>query len=1126
MPKSPYSLLVVYLFVVGYMLPIIVNRAPQGTDVFTHLFYINQMVDTYSLEEFYYKCMENQFIGYRYPFGLWLFDSVVAKVSGLKIIYLALVLPLLFLFIILVLYSVYVRGYNLDKTHASLSLLFLVTSPGAAVGILQHTPSVFVLPLLFVIFYSLIKPDKKVVLIALFVFIILPYTHAGSFMFMLYFVISFNFVYALIKGKFHFRSFIYLVFMMFSYLAFMNIFPYVHNQYINKARLIISVTELFPIPYLHMVGNIIYENIFLKLDMIYFLMFLGLIYGFSNGMIYLNIVLKRAYNWWKERSEIPALVGITSLSHTLPYWPIWLGPIHVLLALFGAFKNRTVLIMLISIAIVVVPSAYYAEERALRELAYFRFVIPIAATFGYIVILEKIKNNLRNVHIIRAFLLTLFFVILIVTVITGMYYFYPKISGDKHVVSGLEWLSKVGNPNEGAASYALRHRISVYGDKLPPDVTFLGHGSELRRYGNDLKNIYYSDTNSEMYAKDLYATFGVKYIILWDKIFRISRLPPNSLKIDANTQLDKIYSSMRYFSIYRYIEEQIKFTNIHDTFSFNENVTIKDAGDSYLINTEIYKVRLSKSTPTIIYLGNSTTNFLGEGGIYDYVRLEVYRGYMEKTSGFVTQELPFDKVIVGKNKIIYQTIFSVNGQEWSTVIFEYTFFKKSIRKKIMIANDWLNNSTMNVKINTIYLTPLDTFEVWDANGKIHKRKIYKSEDTVYIKNIKYKQLFIGNLSKLGIFMYFEKDVPYPTMIAYQGFTKYNYYKIDVRTSGELYPAESFKWIQWITLGNESTVTENVQQYNIKLLPYMGGKIPIAILSLISPFDNNSTLGTKILEDYGLRVVKMIKVNELNESIVRQLDADAEFILYVDRKTSMSKLVEAIELFRKLEKTISGVFFEDLTYSLEALRLLSKYGILYIVDHEVLPPYDILFQEGHRHFRTSYINGNVGQIVLIPYSLPKLKGPLYFYSDPLSAYYAVAISAIEYGDPIVLRFDGSKILDEKYQNIVLDFASYIKSKGNLYPVFLSDLVETFKKLDNVYLNISQASDKIVIKTYNDNNASVNFTIELNLLKSEYVVENATMSRQVCEIKYCTYYISTDLKSKEYKYITISKSSKRK
>ncbi|WP_156967345.1 hypothetical protein [Geoglobus ahangari] len=1115
-------MVLVYLVFVGYLFPVFVYQVPQGTDVFTHLFYVKQMVLSNSLDDFYLQCQENQFIGYRYPFGMWLFDSILLKITGLDVASASLVVPVILFLLMLFVYRSYALGYGLSR-FSVVALLLLLTTPGAVMGMLQHTPSVFVLPFLIIIIHSLIRNDYRLKIMAVLVIGILPFTHAGSFMFVLYFVVSYSFVYSLLNGRVNYRSLMYLVFLMIFYLIGMHTFPYVHNQYINKARLIVSVTELFPIPYLNSLGLLLYDNVFLKLDLMYVVLFIALVYAVSNVMVYIHIIFKDIYYKLKESISLPALFGVSSLSHTPPYWPIWLGPVHSVLALLGFLKNRMTLVMFLSIAIVVIPSAYYAQERALRELAYFRLIIPIAATFGYLILLRKIKTlkNGRVKYFLGVTLSLLFFTALVVTVVVGMYYFYPKISGERYLVTGLEWLGGVGSPDEGAASYALRHRISIYGDKIPPDVTSLGHGSELRRYGFDLRNTYFG-IGSEKYVKDLYATFGVKYVILWSKVFRIVGLPPESLTIDSNTQLDKIYSSVDFFSIYRYIKEETVFSNISDRITFDENVKVLDAGDTYLVETSVYKVRLSKSTPTILFLGNRTTNLLGEGGIYDYISFDL--GPSGEEGGFVTQELPFDKVIVGKNRVIYSTIYSINGKEYFNVTLEYCFFEKAIRKTIKVSNDVSGHAVAKIRYTTMYFTPISSFEFWDATGKRYDRKIYQSEDKIYIKNTKMNRLYLGNGSTLGVLTYFEPSIPFPNLIAYQGSVRYDYYFVDVKTSDIVYPGETSEWIQWLSLGNVSSATENIYFYNMQLLPYSDGKIPVSVLSLVDPHNNNASVeGLGFLRDAGLKVTPMFSIRDLKTNLnSSNLNQYAEVVLYVTREANVSEILDFIEYLRDMDVHVVGIYFEEPVYDLESLKLLADYGVSYIIAREILPPYDILFQEGYRHFRSLYLNGSDIQIVSVPLSLPKLGGALYFYPEPLSAYRALLNSALNSGDPVVLRFDSSKLLSSDYRNVVSNFTSLITSEGRFYSIPLSELVSNFESLKGVYVKVAGNSTVRSIILYNNNSVDVDLTLVLTLPNygEKYSITNGSVAGKICQHGYCEYLIPVHIGPKQIKHIMIS------
>ena len=306
-------------------------------------------------------------------------------------------------------------------------------------------------------------------------------------------------------------------------------------------------------------------------------------------------------------------LGVRRLSHTYPFWAIWLNPIYIFLAAIGFKVHRNVKVLLVALAIILLPSAYVAGARGLRELEYFFIILPIAAAQGFYIVEEKIKkiNRSSTKRILIFTLSLLFFLQAVIIVVLGNYLYFPLISLEEHERNGLEWLSKIGNPNEGATGGAYGDRIFVYGNKIPPDTTFVAAGAETTRFYKDLRGVHF--TNEKYFPKDLYSTFGVKYYILSKRTFKMYKEKPDKVKMNENEYLDKIYSSKNIFAIYKYIPTPTKRIDLGSNIVFGNEPIIKDAGTAFLVKTEDYKVRISKEKPKIMYIGDLTQNYLGEG---------------------------------------------------------------------------------------------------------------------------------------------------------------------------------------------------------------------------------------------------------------------------------------------------------------------------------------------------------------------------------------------------------------------------------------------------------------------------------------------------------------------------------
>ena len=248
-----HYMVLVMLVILGYIVPTIIHDVPYGTDAYRHLFYTQIMSQTYFLSEFYKICLENNYMTYYdYPFGLWLFGSVVVKITGLDLIELSRILPFGCFIILLFLYYSFSKIFLGELTKNSLeyqmfSLVFLLSMPLMAISILNYSPSKFVMFLtIFILYLTLLEKLKfwrKLILLNISIFV-LCFTHAGTYMFLIFLTIILLFAYSILIGKFNNRIFILSVLIMIYFILTIHIFPNIH-QYENKGRLLVSVGKLF-----------------------------------------------------------------------------------------------------------------------------------------------------------------------------------------------------------------------------------------------------------------------------------------------------------------------------------------------------------------------------------------------------------------------------------------------------------------------------------------------------------------------------------------------------------------------------------------------------------------------------------------------------------------------------------------------------------------------------------------------------------------------------------------------------------------------------------------------------------------------------------------------------------------
>ena len=1149
------------LLILAYVIPTYVHPIPTGTDAYTHLFYTREMVSASSLSSFYESCFEKNYLGYDYPFGLRLFGSIVAKITGMGMLELSRILPFMIMIALAILYYSYAKAFGLSKEQALLSVILLLSMPNICMGILGYSTTDFVLSFLIIIFYFMLTKKislwKRVLLMNVFIFT-LCFTHTGTYMFLLSFVLVYLFIYAALHGDFHRDVYMATASVMFVYIATMHLFPYVHPQYIDKGRILISVGDFISsdlhVPFSGELAQTFYEQIFVNLNPLYVASGCLSIYAICRLLMFLRSKIKISVQKIKEKLpdkffSVPIVGSIRHVSHSVLYAPLWLGPVHVVLAAIGAFKtNKNGLCMLFSVMIVTLLPGYIGGGEgtgALREIWYFFLIIPILAALGFYHAKTKVETHTKTKlqkFFVAILLLGVFSSIVVLPVVGNLYY-HPLISGANYERTGLGWLSNVGTPEEGCAGWGYRHMISVYGNKIPPSVTSVSSGSEMRRFIDDQRSMCFH-ISSEEHAMDLYASFGVNYQIVSERVLRNLGGTPEQLRIDYNKKLDKIYSSPKYFSIYRYIPPIIHRANITPQLNFADNAIIEDAGDSYLVDTGEYKVRLGKATPRILYIGNKTINFLGEGGIYNYIIITCSGPHSEQVNGYVLQELSYSSVTVGDNQMIYKTVLKNENrtEDWATLTVEYTFFDKALKKEIIVANDLVKDSNMNARVTTMLLTPMNHFIFQNEDNPAKKRTIYPCEDAVPLNKIKFNKIFINDNSTRGIYIVYDKTSPYPNSITYSGLTQYiyKYYSIDLSAEKTVTPSEAMHLTQWISVGDEQTAKSNVEQYSsLSLYPYPDGEIPVILTSRISSLnttseeDFNATLNAyeKFREVSAANYTEAVNMRdiEINVSRMSQLLEHGVYIIGCAELEGRNITVQEEKIEKMKENAqrygieIKGFLPKDLQYDLDTIKVLADQNLSFIVAKRIMPSFDIYFQEGFRCPQMAYYRGEATNLVLLPVSEPTIGGPTYFYDDYPTAWKAVIDSVVRNEDLCVFLWDSDKAGKPENINDTMHVIKYAKEKGMTFTTPY-EIANHFLLLQNVSAVISRSDDgssKITISVSNNNEKAVHgVTFRVKLPgTADYAVNNGQIVRKTFSGTKCIYYVSTDLAPKETKDIVL-------
>jgi hypothetical protein len=889
-------------------------------------------------------------------------------------------------------------------------------------------------------------------------------------------------------------------------------------------------------------GRIFYDKIFVSNNLIYAVFWSCFIFAIGKLALYINSKYR-----FIGRGKLITIPIIRNISHGIEATPIWLGPLHVLLSLFGVsrlnYKAKCMGLSLVLVAIY--PGALQPAEGtgALREIYYLYLIVPITSAAGFYYIISKLSNycycNKRRKAIFNGFIL-LSFLILVCTPIIGNVYYQPIITGTKAERENLFWLSKIGNPWEGASGFAYRERIDLYANKVTPSIP---SGSEMKRYLNDLKNIYFS-IGGEEYAKDLYS-FNIKYIISSDRTLKGSGESKDSLKIDFNKQLDKIYSSTsQNFSIYKFIVSPnvLKEPRFNEfKIEFEENTPkIQDYGSIYLIENNFYKVKLSTTAPQIEYIGTKTRNFLGEGEFYDFIKV-FWRGvnsYKERYVGYSLNELNYS-ISVKDNKIIYKTVVrdENNTENWATLIVKYIFYEKTIKREIIIANDWVNldsDLSMNLWISNFIFAPITDFkfnQIGYGEEKVVIRKIYPSQDAVILKDKKFNEIYF-NGSGTGLFIKYSDLSPYPSRISYRGSTIYEYGGISIDSNFYLSAGESISVIQFLSVGDEFTAKSNVEQYtSVSPYFYSEAKIPAILTGYIDEHQEHLLNVYKKFQEYNVTYSAAITF-ETQNLIPKGVNSIGYASSY--GKNAYKNLSVQNEEIKKVKEALNirGVLFKYFKYNLDTIKVLSNNNILFAKALTVPSPFFEFFREGLRHPKIAYHQGEETGVVLIPITLPtsSLLRPEYDVENVFSQWKETLDSVVEEGGMAVFLWNVKDIDSPDYFDKILELINYSKSRGLNFTT-PDDVAAHFKLLQNISVKIRKGVDYAIFNAsnYNQEDAmGVTYKLNLPVLNNScpYHAINGRISKQIVKGQSCVVYVSFDLKANENKEIIVEPNISRK
>ncbi len=458
-PTFFYLLFLCAIVLLSYVLYVVIFASPSGTDVYTHMYNTQNMVDSKSLSDFYQNALNQEYLGFDYPFGLWYFGSIVMKVTGLDIYTIAYIIPLFLIFITLVIFFCYAYELTNSKDISLLSLIFLVSMTQLALSLLNYSTSIFVMPFLVAILYLAMRDIdwKSVLLIGILVFT-LCFSHTGTFLFLITFAVAYFLLRAFLWGKFDYNFYVLIVALLLTFVIAIGLFPFVQPQYIDKGRLVISITNSISsathITFFRNAGQIFYDSIFVANNYVFVFLWAALLFAAGTILVFIHTRIKKNISGEKIPAAIPFFDSFTNMSKGIITTPFWIGPLQTVFSVFGIFKldERGKCAALTLIFSVLIPGllAGSSGTGSIRETFYLFLFIPITAALGFYFIYPAI-NRITRSGIKRALIILLYVVIfvpLIAVPIIACLHYQPTITMTKEENVDLGWLGTIGNPME------------------------------------------------------------------------------------------------------------------------------------------------------------------------------------------------------------------------------------------------------------------------------------------------------------------------------------------------------------------------------------------------------------------------------------------------------------------------------------------------------------------------------------------------------------------------------------------------------------------------------------------------------------------------------------------------------
>ncbi|HTY52852.1 MAG TPA: hypothetical protein VMB35_06615 [Methanomicrobiales archaeon] len=1115
----------VSVLVLGYVIPDIIYQNPMGSDAFTHTYNTLKMAESSSLFDFYARSNAAGYLGTDYPIGVWYFGAIVMKVTGLGAFDFAVSFIILLIVISLLVFYAYARKLAASSELSVLSLIFFVSMPLFVLNLLIYSSREFVMVFLLALMYFAVQEfDLKTAVLMVPIVFAIVFSHTGTYIFLIIFSTALFLLTALIWRKFDRGMFFVTAVSFFVYVFAVRAFPFIQPQYIDTGRLVLTISNwisnVLSVNFARNLGVIVYENLFVGNNYIYAIFWSCMVLAAGQLCIRIHdLAGKIPTNRFRA---VPLIGNIQSISHGIALTPFWVGPIQAVLAVPGFlradWRSRGILLALFIAA--VLPGAMEADvgTGSLREIYYLFLIIPFLAALGF----YAVGIRLRRTGMVL-FLLVVFVPLMLMPVIGNLHY-QPDISGTGNEKQNLYWLGTVGNPAEGVPAYYYRERINFYANKTTPSIPA---GTETRRYLSDLQKTLFAN-GSEKSTEDLYS-YNIRYVIASGKIFESFQKNASDLKADSNLRLDKVYASDQEFGIYRYILDPAGVNRgtgqaLPAGLAFSEETpAIQEFGPTFLVENGFYKIRLSRESPQVRYIGTGTENALGEGYMRD--TMTISRSGRQDTT-FTLDDLDYPDVTINGNVLEYRTAIMDNltNERLGTLTVTWTFHEKALERETSFANDWLDTGeSLGVDHTTTIYAPSTEFlynQVTGTKEKEEKRVVYPSMDSIQLKDTVFDRIYYSE-GETGLLRTFGNSAPYPTGITYRGSTLYDYTVVSTSSGSTVTPSESMHQVEYYAVGDEATAGLYVSGYtSVSPYPFPGGEIPAVIAGFgdWTRAPEDSANGRQVIAGAGLPYAEVDPPADRLAGAGLVTPVGYAALTEGRVKKSSAELQAGIADTRQQLGT-SGMAFSSFRYDLDAVKALTDENYSFFFSKTVPSPYLYLNRGGTRDPGIAAVHGNETGLVLIPVARPfsSSLGPLSDYGEALQSWRDTRDSVINDGGIAVYFWDLADIGNPDFTDQFLGFVNESVARGVTF-TDPGSIARYTRALRDVKSQVREEMDSVGISAENrgtDDIQGLTYHVQLPAIGGEcpYNVLNGTLSRTGWDAGTCDLYVSLDLPAGE-------------